>query len=182
MKNYLSQLIIDLQSATLNQWRIAPPHYYEMGIPERWINPPEDYKGPRFGFGREEDPELKKSYMAQLDLEKTQAELENYLAGNPSVNMYGYFGFDSEQFPPESKLEDEQLKLLCDALCRLWAAYNYTPVFPKTTPPRTLYPILLQSMHEPQTQVRRGNIGIEFCNYDPEKCPFGNAHCDCKNF
>lgn len=182
MEKYLSQLIKDLQLATLNRWRMLPPHYYEMGMPDKWLTPPKGYNGPPFGFGHEEDPELNQGYMAQLEFEKTQAEVENYLAGNAPASMYGYFGFDSEQFPPENKLQEEQLKLLCDAICRLWAAYNYTPVFPEKTPPRRLYPILLQAMHEPRTQVNRGHIGVEFCDYEPDNCPFGSVACSCKDF
>lgn len=180
MQKYLSQLINDLQAATLNRWRICPPHYYEMGMPERWLDVPKGYNGPPFGFGRDE--EEKQGYLAQLEFEKTQAEIENYIAGEAPANMYGYFGFNPEQFPPVQKFEEEELKPLCDAICRLWAAYNYTPAFPEKTPAKILYPILLNAMHEARTQVNRGHIGIEFCHYEPKDCPFGKTACSCKDF
>lgn len=182
MQKYITQLIEDLQAATLNQWRIRPPHFYEMGMPERWLEPPEGYSGPPFGFGHEEDSERFKGYLGQLEIEKTQAEIENYIAGEAPANMYGYFGFAPEQFPPVEQFQEEQLKPLCDAICRLWAAYNYTAVFPQKTPARILYPILINAMHEPRTKVDRGHIGVEFCEYEPEKCPFGEEACSCKDF
>lgn len=182
MQNYINQLLQDLQSETLNRWRIRPPHYYEMGLPDRWLTPPEGYNGPPIGFGRDENPEKQEGYMAQLEFEKTQAEVERYITGVAPTNMFGYFGFESEQFPPAEKLEDGQIQQLCDALCRLWGAYNYTPVFPDKTPARVLYPILLEAMHEARTQVNHGHIGVEFCDYEPKDCPFGDAYCDCKHY
>lgn len=178
MQKYISQLIEDLQATILNRWRIRPPHYYEMGVNERWLDPPKGYNGPPLGFGHDE--EQKEGYLAQLEFEKTQAEVENYIAGETAANMYGYFGFSPDQFPLAQKIEEKQLKLLCDTICRLWSAYNYTPVFPEKTPPQIPYPILINAMHEPRMQINRGHIGIEFCYYEPKDCPFGDAACDCK--
>ncbi len=182
MKKYLSQLIKDLQSATLKKWRTQPPHYFEMGIMDKWLTPPDGYDGPPFGFGKGEGSEKRKGYLAQLKFEKTQAEIENYIAGEAPANMYNYFGFEPEQFPPVFKIKEEGLQQLCDNICRLWAAYNYTPVFPERTPANVLYPILIQAMHESKSKVTYGHIGVEFCDYNPESCPFGETVCSCKDY
>ncbi len=34
MSLYTIQLLADLQSAILAQWRACLPHYYEMGVPD----------------------------------------------------------------------------------------------------------------------------------------------------
>jgi len=182
MKNYLLQLLQDIEDTILNQWRVRPPHFYEMGLPEKWLTPPKGYQGPPFGFGHEEDSERNKGYLAQLEFEKTQAEIEKYISGEAPANMFGYFGFEPNQFPPVEKIEDEQLKMLCDAICRLWASFNYTASFPEKTPERILYPILVNAMHEPRMYAKRGHIGVEFCDYEPENCPFGAASCSCKYY
>lgn len=41
---------------------------------------------------------------------------------------------------------------------------------------------LLARMGEPAMLANRGHIGIEFCDYDPEECPFGAEFCNCKDF
>ena len=182
LTHYLSQLHTDLEHAILHRWRACPPHYYQMGVPERWLDPPEGYTGPPFGFGQEEDEAMRNTYLAQLQLEKTFAEVEQYVEGRHSGTMFGHFGFDPEQFPPAERLTDEQMQALAERLCRLWAAFNYTAVFPEKTPGRVLYPLLIRRMGEPAMLAERGHIGIEFCDYEPEECPFGAEWCDCKDF
>lgn len=179
MQKYLSQLIADIQAATLNRWRIRPPHFYEMGMPDQWLNPPEGYNGPPLGYGHDDNNIYHEGYMAQLEHEKVNAEIEHFLANDATSSMFDYFELEHNQFPPVDRLQDEQLQQLCDSICRLWSAYNYTPVIPEKVPARILYPILVDAMLESRTQVNRGNIGIEFCNYYPETCPFGKNNCSC---
>ncbi len=182
MQNYLTQLYADLEATILDRWRSCPPHYFEMGLPERWLDPPAGYAGPPFGFGHEEDEEIKNSYLATLEFEKTIAEVEKFVEEKPRITMFDHFGFVPEQFPPAEKLTDGQMESLTEPICRLWAAHNFTPVFPQKTPGRVIYPILLARMGEPAMALKRGNIGIEFCGYEPSECPFGLEWCDCKDF
>lgn len=179
MQKYLTQLIKDIETTILNQWCIQPPHFYEMGMPEKWLDPPHGYAGPPFGFGHDDNETHHEGYMAQLEYEKVNAEMERFLTKDAQSNMFDIFGLEFDQFPPADRLQDEQLQQLCDTICRLWSAYNYTPVIPEKVPARILYPILVDAMLESRTQVNRGNIGIEFCHYIPEECPFGVSHCSC---
>jgi len=96
--------------------------------------------------------------------------------------MFYHFGFEPVQFPPAERLSDEELDALTQALCRLWAAYNFTPVLPDAVPGRLVYPLLLKRMEEPTFVMTRGNIGIEFCHYEPLECPWGLEYCTCKDF
>lgn len=182
MQTYLFQLHNDLENAILHRWNVCPPHYFEMGIPDRWLNPPVGYAGPPLGFGHEEDEVIKNSYLSILEFEKTIAEVESYVEEKPKINMFDHFGFEPEQFPPAEKLSDEHLDTLTTLLCRLWAAYNFTPVFPQKTPGRVMYPLLQDRMAEPAMLVTYGHIGVEFCHYEPSECPFGSEWCDCKDF
>jgi len=205
MTHYTLQLLSDLQSAILDRWRVYPPHYFEMGIPDRWLDPPDGYDGPPCGFGHDNDddgplglpwlddddptentavPPESAQVMANLDFERSTSEMEQWRDEKPPErqDMFYHFGFEPVQFPPAERLSDEELDALTQALCRLWAAYNFTPVLPDAVPGRLVYPLLLKRMEEPTFVMTRGNIGIEFCHYEPLECPWGLEYCTCKDF
>ncbi|HLF65540.1 MAG TPA: hypothetical protein VI603_17365 [Saprospiraceae bacterium] len=119
-----------------------------------------------------------------LDFERGTAEMEQWRDEKPPArqDMYYHFGFKPEQFPSEDRMTDAELNGIVSALCRLWAAYNFTPVVPKHVSGRVLYPLLLTRMCEPTFVMTRGNIGVEFCSYEPKQCPFGEEWCDCKDW
>ncbi len=205
MSLYTLQLLADLQSAILSRWLEYPPHYFEMGLPERWLDPPEGYDGPPMGFGlddeaapsglpwlEEDDDETESTtpppesaqVMANLDFERSISEMEQWRDEKPPErqDMFYHFGFEPMQFPPAERLSDEELDALTQALCRLWAAYNFTPVLPDAVPSRVVYPLLLKRMEEPTFVMTRGHTGVEFCEYEPSECPWGLEYCTCKNF
>jgi hypothetical protein len=102
---------------------------------------------------------------------------------SPRHTMDDLFGIKAEQFPPEAKLTDEQIEQLTDAILQLWAAFNILADFPDVVPLRTLYTVLLKRWTEETTQyVSEGHIHLEFCDYEPERCPWGNDYCTCKEF
>jgi hypothetical protein len=203
MSTYILQLLADLEAAILARWKECPPHYFEMGLPDQFLDSPAGYDGPPFGFGlKEEGPttdftwqdeegaahqssvQLSESekVIENLDFERSISEMEQCLEESPPKrwDMYYHFGFVPEQFPPVHTLADEELDVLVESLCRFWAAYNFTPVFPERTPGRILYPLLLERMYEPTFVMTKGNRGIEFCSYELSECPFGEKWCDCK--
>jgi len=122
--------------------------------------------------------------MANLDFERSISEMEQWRDETPPSrqDMFYHFGFEPVQFPPADRLTDEELDALTQALCRLWAAYNFTAVLPDVVPSRLVYPLLLKRMEEPTFVMTRGNTGIEFCDYEPSECPWGLEYCTCKNF
>jgi hypothetical protein len=211
MQNYLAHLLSDIEAAILRRWQQCPPHYYQMGLPDRYLEPPTGWDGPPFGYARNDD--ALNDFFAELEQEdvlsdplppdetplptmETEApnpdndlppdpefmatieEVETYLHGKPELSMFYHFSFDAAQFPPPEKLTDDELNMLTLALCRLWAAYNFTPVFPQAAPGRVVYPLLLERMGKPAFVFDHGHVGVEFCHYEPEDCPFG-AWCDC---
>ena len=213
MRNYLTHLLADIEAAILQRWQHCPPHYYQMGVPERWLEPPTGWDGPPPGYARDDEPlddffsglededvlpnplppEEKQAPFPEEALkpgatlppgpefEATIEEVENYLHGKPELTMFYHFGFEPEQFPPPSALSDKEAGTLTHALCRLWAAFNFTPVFPQTAPGRVVYPLLLERMGKPAFVMDYGHTGVEFCDYEPQTCPFG-VWCDCKEF
>lgn len=215
MQNYLTHLLSDIEAAILHRWQKCPPHYYQMGLPERYLEPPAGWDGPPLGYARNDDDSLD-DFFAELESEDvlsnslppdetrspdpvveepnpdgdlppdpefvaTIEEVEDYLHGKPELSMFYHFGFDAAQFPPPEKLTDDELNMLTLALCHLWAAFNFTPVFPQAAPGRVVYPLLLDRMGKPAFIFEHGHVGVEFCDYEPEGCPFGEW-CDCGAF
>lgn len=62
---------------------------------------------------------------------------------NPSRTMEQIFGIDRMYFPPETKLTNEQVTILYNAICDLWTTYNYAADFRVTTPVRQRYEKML---------------------------------------
>ncbi len=205
MHHYTTQLLHDLEAAILARWNERPPHYFEIGAPwaALWLTPPEGYTGPEVGYGHDNpnayaplpdfmlDDEDKETTaiaatddaVANIEFEKTIAEMEQWRDETPPErqDMFYHFGLLPEQFPPADRLTDADLDAISELLCRLWAAYNFTAVVPDNAPGRVLYPLLLERMKKPTFVMTRGVIGVEFCSYEPEQCPFGLEWCSCKS-
>ena len=177
MEKYLQHLLADIEQVILERWRMSPPHFYSAGQRYSYLIPPE---------GWEEEPKENQTVLNEFKqeraLEKSLEEAEAYVAGVEEGAMIHQFGeLKIEDFPPADRFTDEQLDRLNFAILRLWEAHNYSLIFPAKTPSPILYPLLVQRMTEPIMPINFGHIGIEFCHYEPEDCPFGYEYCDCKD-
>lgn len=170
MDAYLTQLIAELHTTTLQRWRRSPPHFYQAGMRDAMHQPPKGYL----------DKPAKEAMPG--DTEAAIGEMENWLHGKPAIAMFDHFGLMPEQFPPAEKLTEAQATMLIDALVPLWVAHNFLPTLPKKAPALVFYPVMLERMAEPAMLLEHGACGIEFCDYNPKDCPFGEAYCDCKSF
>ena len=74
-----------------------------------------------------------------------------------------------------------QLEKLVFMICRLWTAFNFTALIPEEAPAEIVYSILVREMLKSRMVMDYGNQGIEFCDYEPELCPFGKKYCSCKD-
>ncbi len=66
MQNYLTHLLSDIEAATLHRWQKCPPHYYQMGLPERYLEPTAGWDGPPLGYARNDDDSLD-DFFAELE-------------------------------------------------------------------------------------------------------------------
>lgn len=173
MERYILQLLQDIEALILQRWRRCPPHFFRAGIPEPYLTPPEGWEE-----GIDDDHII--DFDSNIQMDMSFLEMEQWLKGNADSSMFYHFGLEPEQFPPPERLTDEQLDALTQALIRLWAAFNFTAVVPSIAPGRVLYPLLLKKMLEPATVMDFGHVGVEFCDYEPERCPFGIEWCSCK--
>ena len=177
MQKYVEQLLIDIDTIILERWRRCPPHFWQFGIPDPWLVPPE-------GLNEVEKEDIlkeaeTKERVLNRDLEAVHREGERYLEEIPRSTMFFHFGLRPEVFPPAERLSDEQMDLLVPAIRRLWATFNFSASLPDRAPSRVVYPLLVERMNRPAMLMEFGVTGIEFCDYEPERCPFGKGFCEC---
>lgn len=175
MQKYLHQLLQEIEALILGRWEECVPHYFEAGMPSPYLTPPEGWKKGNKNKQRER-PQMPD------DLDKSFREMEKWLEGGADNSMFYHFQLEPEQFPPPEMLSDQQLEELVFALHRLWNAFNFTAAVPDHAPARVVYPILLKRMLKPAMVMNFGHIGVEFCDYYPQNCPFGLDYCSCKDF
>lgn len=97
--------------------------------------------------------------------------------------MSFWFGLEKEQFPSSDRLTPKQLKLMADELEKLWSAYSFEPDFPEGLPAKRRYELMRDYLEHRCTYWPGGWVHhFEFCNYEPENCPFGIEYCRCKDF
>lgn len=99
---------------------------------------------------------------------------------SPMYVMEDIFEIKTEWYPPIEKLTEEEVKSLVQKTIELWSAFNFYPSFPSDLPTHIQYTMLVNRMKEESQYVSDGFIGIEFCHYDVEECPFGPDYCQCK--
>lgn len=163
MQKYINQLIQDVEDVIRARWQEHPPHFYQAGIPDPYLVKPKN---------------LEVKPVKEVSFEEHIKEVEMFKRGDKPQNMYYYFGFSFEQFPPINILNENQADKLTNAILRMWAAFNYTASIPKKAPSEIVYPVLCEQMEKPQMLFNNGIIGIEFCEYDPKTCLFG-TYCNC---
>lgn len=97
--------------------------------------------------------------------------------------MSFWFGLEKEQFPSSDRLTTYQLELMAGELEKLWTAFSFEPDFPERLPAKRRYELMRDYLEHKCTYWPGGWIHhFEFCNYEPENCPFGNEFCRCKDF
>jgi len=90
-------------------------------------------------------------------------------------------GITKKMFPPSDRLNEDQLQIMVKEILKLWNAYNFHPTLPENLPPKFAYDILVDHFDKTIEWVSEGIIGIEFCSYEPENCPFPSEYCMCKD-
>lgn len=122
----------------------------------------------------------KQEDMTENEFMEELYEIDRIIDEEPEEPMYKIFGIDPKCFPPVEKLTVEQAQLLSGKILELWAAFNMDAVYPVDFPLEKLYPLLVKKFKEPFLYFPMGQTGVEFCDYEPENCPFGEEYCDCK--
>lgn len=121
-------------------------------------------------------PEDMKGLEDIIDMEMSLKEDEH--------TMESIFGVPQIYFPPMEKLTDEQMESLVKGILALWRVFHYEADLPRNLPARYAYPLLVACWKKSYPLVRTGNgtWHIEFCDYEPERCPFPQEYCRCKEW
>jgi hypothetical protein len=95
--------------------------------------------------------------------------------------MQEWLGIDKACFPPAAKHTQKEIELLVEEILKLWKFYNFEAILPKNLPKDIAYKMLVDYFDKSVIHVSEGTIGIEFCNYEPENCPFPKEYCMCND-
>lgn len=107
------------------------------------------------------------------------AFVEQYIYGTPAP-LSSIVGITSEKLPPTDRLTEAQAKKLYAAMEKLLKAHRFVPDFPDGLPVTMKYAILRDSWNDEHVAIGAGEVHIEFCEYEPEECPFPERYCSCK--
>lgn len=183
MDKYLSQLFQDIENTIVDRWNTEPPNTFRMGMMNNWQDPPIGYTGKPFGYENKVEDEEADDNETAINFEETIKEVENYLEPNKSIARLPFIEFTDlhiDQFPQADLLTESQLEMLVSAVSRLLTSYNFM-VPTSNVPPRFIYPLLIETLNKPCSITRHGFIGIEFCHFNSDDCPFGGENCECKD-
>jgi hypothetical protein len=89
---------------------------------------------------------------------------------------------ETDTFPDISKLEAEEVASLCNEVSSLLYTYNFCVILPKELPAKQKYKLLRDIWDEAYEYAAGQKTYVEFCDCDPECCPFPLNCCQCNNF
>ena len=104
---------------------------------------------------------------------------EEYIYGTPQP-LSSIVGIEIHKFPPLHRLTDAQATKLYGEMERLLKAYHFVPDFPEGLPDTLKYQLLRECWDDDQVAIGAGEVHMEFCEYEPETCPFPEQYCECK--
>jgi hypothetical protein len=89
-------------------------------------------------------------------------------------------GLKSEWFPPVDRLSETQIQQVTEALVDCLDAHSFIVNFPAGLPAPVRYRILLAELKKDVPVLQYNIWQLDFCNYQPKGCPFGDAFCQCR--
>lgn len=105
---------------------------------------------------------------------------------SPTKSLEEWTNLKKEQFPPESKLTDEQVSVLLTAIKGLLETYNCSAVFQIEVPERIQYRVIRARFQQEVPMLKANYFFFEFCdkkdNKDRSECILGEKYCHCAFF
>jgi hypothetical protein len=112
---------------------------------------------------------------------KPFADVERFLHGKAKP-IAVITGIDTNALPPPEKLTETQITFLYGEMNQLLKAYCFYAEFPKGLPDLTRYRLLRKKWDAEVVYTGEGFNGLEFCDYEPSRCPFPEEFCGCREF
>lgn len=125
--------------------------------------------------------------MSEFDEESLPEELkpfayaERYIHGK-AKKISTITSIPTESFPPADQLAEAQVSFLYDEMKRLLNAFCFYADFPEGLPVEIKYRLLREEWEKEAVYTGDGMTCFEFCDYEPERCPFPEKFCGCKDF
>ena len=123
--------------------------------------------------------ELNFERKTEADIMEHIMEMERLVLEEPLNTIGEICGLTTEQFPPVEQLSKMQVKKIVKAFHQLIRTWNIDVVIPKKYPAEGRYKMMIPLLDRKTHILKNGITHIEFCEYEPEECPFG-TYCDCK--
>jgi hypothetical protein len=101
----------------------------------------------------------------------------------PNYHFRNYLEIENEAFPPAEQLSEEQMKAIQEGILTLWEAWGIYTEIPREIPVNRSYQVITDYWrNEPISYASEGQTDLQLCQYNLDACPWGNAHCQCKDF
>ncbi len=110
------------------------------------------------------------------------AEVERFISGEGEQLLGEILQLEEIQFPPIARLTDEQMTNVISAFEECLFSWNILADIPENIPVALRYSLLVSTLAKNVFVQSSGYVHLEFCNYWPETCPFGEEFCHCKDF
>lgn len=107
--------------------------------------------------------------------------VEEYIYGDPK-KISLITAIARNNLPLPEQLDQEQKTLLAQELENLLHHFHFVPDFPEGFPDDLKYKFLRNIWDDKHPYVKSGGSHIEFCNYDPDHCPFPDYCNTCAEF
>lgn len=89
-------------------------------------------------------------------------------------------GIKPEWFPPVERLSETQIQQVVEALADCLDAHSFIVNFPAGLPAPIRYRVLLAELRKDVPILQYNIWQLDFCEYEPKGCPFGEAFCQCQ--
>lgn len=125
--------------------------------------------------------------MSEFDEESLPEELkpfayaERYIRGK-AKKIATITSIPTESFPPVEQLTETQISFLYDEMNRLLTSFRFYPNFPEGLPDKIKYRLLRKKWEDKMVYTGEGMSFFEYCDYEPERCPFPEEFCECNDF
>lgn len=107
------------------------------------------------------------------------AAAERYLHEEPELSLGQHCGLKAGDFPPAERLTEAQQQAVVEALEKTYFSYNVGLALPEELPTAMQYRFYVEALEEKCFVDHWGDTTIEYCEDDPELCPFGWKYCNC---
>lgn len=111
---------------------------------------------------------------------KMFADVERFLHGKAKP-ISVITSIETQEFPQVNRMTDAQVTFLYAELTQLLNAFGFFADFPQELPIDIKYKLLRQKWDDEFVYSGSGMTHIEFCDYEPTRCPYPEKYCWCKD-